>query len=95
MNIQCKSLSRRDLHNVCLVDGGDTVTTDRLGVSKSIASNTLGGFLGDELDGLNNTIDDLTFWKISSTRSAKYSPSSNESLPRVRYQSIHPQCSHG
>lgn len=47
------------LHDVGLVDSGDTVATGLLGIVEGIASATVGGILGDQLDGLDNTIDDL------------------------------------
>lgn len=49
----------RQLHDVGLVDGGNTVATGLLGVVEGITSATVGGILGDQLDGLDNTIDDL------------------------------------
>jgi len=47
------------LHDVGLVDGGDAVATSLLGVVEGVTSATVGGILGDQLDGLNNTINNL------------------------------------
>lgn len=46
------------LHNVGLVDGGDLVTARLLGVVEGVTSDTLGSLVGDELDGLDDTLDD-------------------------------------
>ena len=53
------SISDSHLHNVGLVDGSNTVTANLLRISESITSNTLRSLLGDQLDRLNNTIDNL------------------------------------
>lgn len=57
------------LHNVGLVDSSDTITADGFSVSESITSNTLRSFSGDQLDGLNNTIDNLIHVRWYSIRS--------------------------
>lgn len=49
----------RQLHDVGLVDGSDTVAASVLGVVESIAGAAVGSFLGDQLDGLDNAINDL------------------------------------
>jgi hypothetical protein len=41
------------------VNGSDAVTANLLGIGESITSNTLRSLLGDQLDGLNNTINDF------------------------------------
>jgi hypothetical protein len=45
------------LHDGGLVDGADLVLADLLGVLKGVAEDALGSLAGDELDGLDNTVD--------------------------------------
>jgi hypothetical protein len=45
------------LHDSGLVDGADLVLASLLGVLEGEAQDTLGSLAGDELDGLNNTVD--------------------------------------
>lgn len=45
------------LHNGGLVDNADLLAVDSAGLLESVAEDTLGGLAGDELDGLDHTID--------------------------------------
>ena len=78
------------LHDVGLVDGSDTVTTSRLGVVECITSDTLRSVPGNELDGLDNSVNNLGL-------QFNFRPSVDiiKVLPHVQYQSIHPRYSHG
>lgn len=49
----------RQLHDVSLVDGSDTVAASILGVVEGVAGAAVGSILGDQLDGLDNTVNDL------------------------------------
>ena len=57
------------VHDVCLVDGSDPLAAARLSVMKRVASHTLRSVPGDQLNGLNDTVDDLV--EYVSTRSPK------------------------
>lgn len=46
------------LHDSGLVHDADLLLADALGVLEGEAEDTLGGFAGDELDALDNTVDD-------------------------------------
>lgn len=50
----------RHIHDVCLVNSRDAVTTNGFGIAESITSNAFGCFFGDELDRLHDAIDDLS-----------------------------------
>ena len=47
------------LHDVCLVDGGDALAAVRLGVVERVPRDALRGIPGNQLDGLDDTIDNL------------------------------------
>lgn len=47
------------LHNVGLVDGGDLVSAVLGGVVESVSSDSFGSIVGDQLDRLDDTVDDL------------------------------------
>jgi hypothetical protein len=46
-------------HNGGLVDGGNLSSTVLLSVVEGVSGHSLRSLVSDELDGLNNTIDDL------------------------------------
>lgn len=47
-------------HDICLVDCSDTLSSAGLGIVKGISSNPLRGVPGNQFDGLNHTINDLS-----------------------------------
>lgn len=55
-------------HDVGFVHRGDTLPATALSIVEGITRNTLGRLPGDELDGLYDTVDDLTTQNPSNTR---------------------------
>jgi hypothetical protein len=47
------------LHDVGLVNNGDTISADGISIIESITGNTLRSIFGDQLDRLNNTVNNL------------------------------------
>jgi hypothetical protein len=58
-DIQEETISQ--LHDVGLVDSSDTIAADGLSIGEGITGHTFGSFLGDQLDGLDHTIDNFVF----------------------------------
>lgn len=52
------------LHDVCLVNSGDALAAARLGVVERILRDTFRGVPSNELDGLDDTVDDLRAYMI-------------------------------
>ena len=56
----CYMRRQEAIHNVSLVDGSDPIAAMSLSVMERIASNSLRRVPGDQLDGLHDTVDNLT-----------------------------------
>ena len=87
-NQMCVSRSRAwpHSHDRGLVDGGDLSSAVLLGVVEGVSCYSLGSLVGNKLDGLHNTIDDLD---ISVNSKWRWSEGNS---PRAQYQSTLPRC---
>lgn len=70
-------------HDVSLVDSRHSVSALGFGVVECVASHSFGSFPGDELDGLNDTVDNLRESGFNVGNGSGGGPN----IPRARYQS--------